>query len=90
MKETRSGRLAASFRAHLMSLATAVPSHCVHQSTVAAVANDLFAHRFPGYARLARVFETSDIKTRHMIKPLDWYQSQLGWPQRMAADCEGA
>ena len=38
MKETRSGRPAASFRAHLMSLATAVPSHCVHQSTVAASA----------------------------------------------------
>jgi hypothetical protein len=38
MKETRSGRPAASFRAHLMSLATAVPSHFVHQSTVAASA----------------------------------------------------
>ena len=38
MKDTRSGRPAASFGAHLMSLATAVPSHCVHQSTVAASA----------------------------------------------------
>jgi len=90
MKETRSGRPAASFRAHLMSLATAVPSHCVHQSTAAAVANDLFAHRFPGYARVACVFETSGIQTRHMIKPLDWYQTRLGWPERMVAYLEGA
>ena len=91
MKETRTGGgSAASPRAHLMSVATAVPTHCVLQSTVAAAANDLFAQRFPGYARIARVFETSGIQTRHMIKPLDWYLTQLGWSQRMAAYLEGA
>jgi alkylresorcinol/alkylpyrone synthase len=84
------GRLAASSRAHLMSVATAVPPHCVRQSTIAAVANDMFAHRFSGYARIARVFATSGIQTRHMVRPLDWYQTQLGWPERMAAYLAGA
>jgi alkylresorcinol/alkylpyrone synthase len=73
-----------------MSVATAVPPHHVPQSTIAAVANDVFGHRFPGYARIARVFETSGIETRHMVKPLDWYQTKLGWPERMAAYLEGA
>jgi alkylresorcinol/alkylpyrone synthase len=91
MEKRRSGGgLAASSRAHLVSVATAVPSHCVRQSTVAAAVNDLFAHRFPGYERIARIFETTGIQTRHMVKPLDWYQTQLGWLERMAAYLEGA
>jgi hypothetical protein len=91
MKENRTGGGYAGFsRAQLMAVATAVPSHCEHQSTIAAAANGLFAHRFAGYARIARVFETCGIHKRHMIKPLDWYQTQLGWAERMAAYLEGA
>lgn len=77
-------------RAHLMSIATAVPVHCVPQSTIAALARELFGRRLSGYERLSHVFETCGINTRHMVRPLDWYQTRLGWPERMAAYLEGA
>jgi alkylresorcinol/alkylpyrone synthase len=73
-----------------MSVATAVPPHRVPQSTVAARAHDMFGHRFPAYSRIARVYESTGIQTRHMVKPLDWYSQRLGWAERMAAYLDGA
>jgi alkylresorcinol/alkylpyrone synthase len=91
MNETCAGDgRAARSRAHLMSVATAVPPYRVPQSAVAALAYDMFGHRFPGYGRISRVFETAGIQTRHMVKSLDWYRMQLGWPERMAAYLDGA
>jgi len=74
----------------LMSVATAVPPHCIHQRDAAAAAHRGFASRYDDYERLARVFESSGILRRYAVRPLDWYFEPLGWPERNAAYIDGA
>jgi alkylresorcinol/alkylpyrone synthase len=73
----------------LMSVATAVPPHCIEQRDVAAAAHRSFAARFSDFERLSKVFETSGILRRHAVRPLDWYFEPLGWPERSAAYLDG-
>ena len=61
--------------ASLLALATAVPPHVVVQKEVAALAQAVFAERYPAFDRLARVFETSGIRTRYAVRPTEWYLS---------------
>jgi alkylresorcinol/alkylpyrone synthase len=74
----------------LLSVATAVPPHCIEQRDAAAAAHRGFAARFADFERLARVFESSGIRRRYAVRPLDWYFEKLGWPERSAAYLEGA
>ena len=60
------------------------------QSDAAAAARRIFAHRYAAFERMAPVFETAGIRTRHTVKPIDWYLTDLGWPERNAAYLEGA
>ena len=76
--------------AKLVSLATAVPPHKILQRDAASAAYHGFSHRFADYERLSKVFESSGIKTRYAVKPLEWYLQPLGWPERAAAYIEGA
>jgi alkylresorcinol/alkylpyrone synthase len=59
------------------------------QSDVAAAANQCFGERYDELARLARVFKSSGIR-RHAVRPIDWYLTPLGWPERATAYLEGA
>ena len=74
----------------LISVGHAVPPHRLLQSDAAAAARRVFAHRYAAFERMAPVFETAGIRTRHTVKPLDWYLSDLGWPERNAAYLQGA
>ena len=74
----------------LLSVATAVPAHCIEQRDAAAAAHRGFAARFADFERLARVFESSGILRRYAVRPLDWYFETLGWPERSAAYLDGA
>jgi alkylresorcinol/alkylpyrone synthase len=74
----------------LASVATAVPPHCIEQRDVADAAYRGFASRFKDYEHLARVFETSGIRRRYAVRPLDWYFEPLGWPERTDAYIDGA
>ncbi|KAB0266506.1 type III polyketide synthase [Microvirga brassicacearum] len=76
--------------AHLMSVATAVPPHILKQDEAAALAHEIFASRYGDFVRLSRVFETSGIRQRHAVRPLEWYATSLGWPERTAVYLEGA
>jgi alkylresorcinol/alkylpyrone synthase len=76
-------------RAQLLSLATALPPHTLRQSDVVAAARGLFA-RYGEFDRLAKVFATSGIVTRHAVRPIEWYVEPRGWPERTAAYLEGA
>ena len=71
--------------AALLSLGHAVPPHRLLQSDAAAAARRIFAHRYAAFERMAPVFETAGIRTRYTVKPLDWYFSNLDWPERNAA-----
>lgn len=76
--------------AALLSIGQAVPPHRLMQADAAAAARKVFGHRYAAFDRLARVFETSGIRSRYTIRPLDWYFSELGWPERTAAYLEAA
>ncbi len=74
----------------LMSVVTSVPPFCFEQRDVAAAAHRGFSARYPDFERLARVFETSGIRRRYAVRPIDWYFEPLGWPERSAAYLDGA
>src|SRR5918995_1435259 len=74
----------------LLSVGHAVPPHRLLQSDAAAAARRIFAHRYAAFERMAPVFETAGIRTRYTVKPLDWYFSNLDWPERNAAYLVGA
>lgn len=73
----------------LVSVATAVPPYGIAQRDVAAAAHRAFGARFGDYERLAQVFETSGIRQRYAVRPLEWYFGPLGWPERSAAYLQG-
>lgn len=73
----------------LISLATAVPPHCIEQRDAAAAVHRSFVSRFSDFERLSRVFETSGILRRYAVRPIDWYFGPLGWPERSAAYLDG-
>jgi alkylresorcinol/alkylpyrone synthase len=76
--------------ANLVSIAAAVPPYCLKQPDVAAAARDAFASRFGAFKALSRVFETSGIRQRYAVRPLEWYFQPLGWPERNEAYLQGA
>lgn len=50
---------------------------------------EIFIDRFPSFDRVANVFMTSGIETRHTVRPLQWYLGENGWPERTAAYLDG-
>lgn len=78
------------FASNVISLATAVPEHVLLQHDVAAIAEHVFSTRYADFQRLSQVFETTGIHKRHSVRPLDWFLTPQGWPERTAAYLEGA
>jgi alkylresorcinol/alkylpyrone synthase len=74
----------------LLSVATAVPPYVIEQRDAAAAAHRGFAARYGDFERLARVFASSGIIRRYAVRPIDWYFTTLGWPERNAAYLDGA
>ena len=74
----------------LLSVATAVPPHTLLQSDVAAAAEQMFAARYASFGRMARVFETTGIRTRHSVRPIEWFMKRRGWSERTEAYLAGA
>jgi alkylresorcinol/alkylpyrone synthase len=87
---TRSTGLPRNDRTGLLSVATAVPPHLLTQGDAARVARTLFAARYPDFDRLEKVFATTGIQTRHLIRPVDWYLEQRGWGERTESYLDGA
>lgn len=74
----------------LLSLACASPPHELPQSQVAEAARMLFEPHFPGFARMAQVFDTAGIRTRQVVRPIEWYFEPRGWRERSEAYAEAA
>ena len=53
--------------AALISVGLAVPPHRLLQSDAAAAARRMFGHRYAAFDRMAPVFETAGIRTRHTV-----------------------
>lgn len=74
----------------MLSVATANPPVDLPQAEVAAAARALFAERYPEFARLSRVFESSGIDRRQSVRPIPWFAETHDWPERTAVYLEGA
>ena len=68
----------------LVSISTAVPPYRVDQGEAALAVRDCFAARFDDFDRLARVFQSAGIRSRHLVRPLEWYMQPRGWSERNA------
>ncbi len=66
----------------LLSLATALPPHCVEQSVAKAKAREVFGGRKELFDRLAGVFDNAGIARRHIVAPTQWYENPHGWEER--------
>jgi alkylresorcinol/alkylpyrone synthase len=74
----------------LLSVSTAVPEHVLLQPDVAAAAGQMFGARYSNFDRMARVFETTGIRKRHSVRPIEWFMEPRGWPERTEAYLSGA
>lgn len=72
----------------LLSLATAVPEHVLHQPDVAATMHRFFSEIFSRSETMAGIFASTGIRKRHAARPLDWYLEPRGWSERTAVYME--
>jgi alkylresorcinol/alkylpyrone synthase len=57
------------------AVTTAVPPHKVEQSLVESLAPQVFGAAFADFKRLLPVFAHTQVKTRYLSQPVDWYLS---------------
>lgn len=76
--------------ARLRSLVTAVPPHVLTQAEIAERTRRMFGLRMPEFERIASVFETAGIETRHAVRPGEWYEAPHDWSDRSAVYLEAA
>jgi len=79
-----------SYPVALLSLATASPPHELSQIEAERAARDLLGGRFRHFDRMASVFTTSGIRSRQLVRPIEWYLEPHGWPERTEAYQQGA
>lgn len=74
----------------ILSLGVASPPYTLRQTDAEHIARDLFGERFPQFERMAPVFTTAGIRTRQLVRPVEWYLQPRGWPERTEAYLQGA
>lgn len=66
----------------LVTLATAVPRHVVRREDVRPFASRLFSDLIADHPRLLDVFDNTEIETRNVCMPLDWYGEDHDFGER--------
>jgi alkylresorcinol/alkylpyrone synthase len=74
----------------LLALATASPPHELSQHDAEQVAREVLGRRFRHFERMASVFTTAGIRSRQLVRPIEWYLEPRGWPERTQAYLQGA
>jgi alkylresorcinol/alkylpyrone synthase len=74
----------------LLSIATAVPPHCVTQDEAKTLARDAFRGRKSLFEKLAPVFDHAAIDKRHVVAEPSWYAEEHGWADRNALYLDAA
>ncbi len=74
----------------LLSLATALPPHCIDQSVAAQITRGIYSRALSRYPKLADVFHNAGIERRYSVQPLEWFLEPRGWPERTKAYLDGA
>jgi alkylresorcinol/alkylpyrone synthase len=74
----------------VLGLATAVPPFVVDQQEVARRAGEVFGPTFERFPGLIEVFAHTGIERRYSVRPVDWFETPQGWPERNTAYLDGA
>ena len=74
----------------LLSLATAVPDHVLHQDDVLPAAAAVFGDAFGDFSRLESIYANTQIETRYSCVPLEWYAESHSFAERNQLYIESA
>ncbi len=74
----------------ILSSASALPPHNVEQSKIRDFAAAVFGGKFSDLDRLLPVFEHSQIQSRQLSKPLEWFHSPHSFREANEAYCTSA
>lgn len=74
----------------ILSLACEAAPHAMSQAEAQEAARDLLAHGFADFDRMLPVFRTAGIDGRQLIRPVDWYRTPRGFPERNRVYLEAA
>jgi alkylresorcinol/alkylpyrone synthase len=67
----------------LLGLGTAVPEHVMYQADIETMAAKIFSERMVQFLRLLPVYKNTGIAKRHFVRPMEWFFTPRGWPDRM-------
>jgi alkylresorcinol/alkylpyrone synthase len=77
-------------RAHLLSIATAVPPYILDTTDVTVQAAKIFARFGALFEKMLPVFSNTGIDRRYSVCPTEWFHEPHGWPDRTDKFLEGA
>ena len=77
-------------RAKLLSLVTDVPDTVFETKDVLEEARRTFSRRLHDFERLTPIFTNTGITRRYSGRPLSWFQTDQGWPERTEAYVDAA
>ena len=68
----------------VLSVATAVPRHCVSQGTARDFARLMFSETYRDVERLLPIFDNANIDNRHFCMPAEWFGEDHTFPEKNA------
>ena len=68
----------------VLSVATAVPRHCVSQETARDFARLMFSETYRDVERLLPIFDNANIDNRHFCVPPEWFGEDHTFPEKNA------
>ena len=68
----------------ILGVGTALPAHRIAQPDVRTLVRALFAGQYRDIDRLVNIFENSQIRTRHLCEPLEWFQQERPFAEKNA------
>ena len=74
----------------ILSVATALPPHCIGQEEVREFAHALFSEAFKDIERLAPIFDNVKVENRYFCVPREWFEWDHAFPERNALYVEHA
>lgn len=74
----------------IVSVAEIVPPYEISQARASDFARELFAESFKDIERLIKVFQNGQIKKRHFVKNIDWFQENHTFEEKNNAFIEAA
>ena len=74
----------------ILSLATRVPPHVLHQADVAERTRRIFPRLFERFSGLNDIFTNAGIERRYSVRPIEWFDEPHDWSDRTRAYLEGA